>query len=80
LLLRGIRVHSKQELVDRIPEYFEELNVSPVVFRRKYKVNKFQLPGYQENAVSRQVERSIMSNRVRCGAIRGTITSGFLPP
>ena len=36
-MLRGIRVASKQELVDRIHQYFEEVNSAPVVFRWKYK-------------------------------------------
>lgn len=39
-LLRGIRVSSKQELIDRIHQYFEELNAEPVVFRWKYKMDE----------------------------------------
>jgi transposase len=39
-LLRGIRVASKQELIDRIHQYFEEINESPVVFRWKYKMDE----------------------------------------
>src|SRR5215469_582315 len=39
-LLRGIRVASKQELIERIPQYFEEINASPVVFRWKYKMDE----------------------------------------
>ena len=39
-MLRGIRVASKQELVDRIHQYFEELNSAPVVFRWKYKMDE----------------------------------------
>ena len=31
-MLRGIRVASKQELIDRIHQYFEEINAAPVVF------------------------------------------------
>ena len=34
-MLRGIRVASKQELIDRIHQYFEEINATPVVFRWK---------------------------------------------
>jgi len=34
-MLRGIRVTSKQELIDRIHQYFEEINAAPVVFRWK---------------------------------------------
>ena len=37
-MLRGIRVTSKQELIDRIHQYFEEINAAPVVFRWKYKM------------------------------------------
>ena len=32
-MLRGIRVASKQELINRIHQYFEEVNAAPVVFR-----------------------------------------------
>src|SRR5262252_10063122 len=39
-MLRGIRVTSKQELIDRIHQYFEEINAAPVVFRWKYKMNE----------------------------------------
>ena len=39
-MLRGIRVASKQELVDRIHQYFEEINADPVVFRWKYKMDE----------------------------------------
>ena len=39
-MLRGIRVASKQELVDRIHQYFEEINAAPVVFRWKYKMDE----------------------------------------
>jgi transposase len=38
-MLRGIRVASKQELVNRIHQYFEEVNAAPVVFRWKYKMD-----------------------------------------
>ena len=37
-MLRGIRVASKQELIDRIHLYFEEINAGPVIFRWKYKM------------------------------------------
>src|SRR5215468_3170478 len=37
---RGIRVTSKQELIDRIHQYFEEINAAPVVFRWKYKMDE----------------------------------------
>ena len=39
-MLRGIRVASKQELVDRIHQYFEEINSAPVEFRWKYKMDE----------------------------------------
>lgn len=39
-MLRGIRVASKQELVDRIHQYFNEINSAPVVFRWKYKMDE----------------------------------------
>jgi hypothetical protein len=35
-MLRGVRVAGKQELIDRIHQYFEEINADPVVFRWKY--------------------------------------------
>jgi transposase len=41
--LRGIRVDSKQELVDRIYKYFEEINAHPVVFRWKYRLDEITL-------------------------------------
>src|SRR5882724_8357321 len=37
---RGIRVASKQELIDRIHQYFDEINAAPVVFRWKYKMDE----------------------------------------
>jgi transposase len=39
-MLRGIRVASKQELIDRIHQYFEEINAAHVVFRWKYKMDE----------------------------------------
>jgi transposase len=39
-MLRGIRVASKQELIDRIHQYFEEINADPVVFRWKYEMDE----------------------------------------
>ena len=38
-MLRGIRVKSKAELVDRIYLYFEEVNAEPVVFHWKYNLD-----------------------------------------
>ena len=31
-MLRGIRVDSKQELIDRIYQYFDEVNKEPVIY------------------------------------------------
>jgi transposase len=42
-MLRAIRVASKQELVDRIHQYFEEINADPVVFRWKYKMDEMTI-------------------------------------
>ena len=42
-MLRGIRVASKQELIDRIHQYFEEINAAPVVYRWKYKMDEMAI-------------------------------------
>jgi transposase len=39
-MLREIRVASKQELIDRIHQYYEEINAAPVQFRWKYKMDE----------------------------------------
>lgn len=39
-MLRGIRVKSKQELLERIHLYFEQINADPVIFRWKYKMEE----------------------------------------
>ena len=39
-MLRGIRVARKQDLIDRIHQYFEEINSAPVVFRWKHKTDE----------------------------------------
>jgi len=39
-MLRGIRVKTKQELVDRIYLYFQEINREPVVYHWKYKMDE----------------------------------------
>jgi transposase len=41
-MLRGIRVASKQELVDRIYKYFNEVNETPVVYHWRYKMEDFE--------------------------------------
>ena len=38
--LKGIRVKTKEELVERIYKYFEEINESPVVYHWKYKLEE----------------------------------------
>lgn len=42
-LLRGIRVASKEELIARISQYFDEINETPVIFKWKYKMD--EMPG-----------------------------------
>jgi transposase len=42
-MLRGIRVASKQELIDRIHLYFAEVNADPVIFRWKYKLDELDI-------------------------------------
>lgn len=39
-MLRGIRVKSKQELIDRIYLYFKEINADPVIYHWKYKMDE----------------------------------------
>jgi transposase len=41
--LRGIRVTSKEELVDRIYRYIEEVNEVPVVYHWKYKMDEMAI-------------------------------------
>ena len=41
-MLRGIRVNSKQELVDRIYQYFDEINKEAVVYHWKYKMDDIE--------------------------------------
>ena len=42
-MLRGIRVSSKNELIDRISQYLDEINEIPVIFKWKYKMD--EMPG-----------------------------------
>jgi transposase len=42
-MLRGIRVASKQELIDRIHLYFTQINADPVIFRWKYKMDEINV-------------------------------------
>lgn len=39
-MLKGIRVKTKDELVERIYKYFEEANEEPVVYHWKYKLDE----------------------------------------
>jgi len=40
VFLRGIRVNSKEELVERIYKYMDEVNAEPVVYRWKFKMDE----------------------------------------
>jgi hypothetical protein len=42
-MLREIRVQSKQELIQRIHLYFQEVNAAPVEFRWKYKMDEVSI-------------------------------------
>ena len=42
-MLKGIRVNSKQELTDRIYQYFNEINAEPVVYHWTYKMDEIEL-------------------------------------
>ena len=42
-MLREIRVSTKQELIDRIHLYFQEINAAPVIFRWKYKLDEIDV-------------------------------------
>jgi transposase len=42
-MLRGIRVATKQELINRIHQYFAEINAAPVIFRWKYKMDEMTI-------------------------------------
>lgn len=41
-MLKGIRVSSKQELVNRIYQYFDEVNEIPMVYHWKYRMDEFR--------------------------------------
>jgi len=42
-MLRGIRVKSKQELIDRIYAYIDEVNAEPVVYRWTYRMDEIEV-------------------------------------
>ena len=39
-MLKGIRVKSKEELMERIYKYFDEINAEPAIYRWKYKMDE----------------------------------------
>ena len=41
--LRGVRVETKEELVNRIYQYMDEVNEEPVVYRWKYKMDDIEV-------------------------------------
>ena len=51
-MLKGIRVKSKEELADRIYQYFDEVNAEPVVFYWTYKLDEIQQKEPEENTAS----------------------------
>ena len=51
-MLKGIRVKSKEELADRIYQYFDELNAEPVVFHWTYKLDEIQQKEPEVNTAS----------------------------
>lgn len=57
-MLRGIRVKTKQELEERIYQYFEEVNREPVVYHWKYKMDEIS----EAEASSIQYSSYLLSN------------------
>ena len=51
-MLKGIRVKSKEELADRIYQYFDEVNAEPVVFHWTYKLDEIQQKEPELNTAS----------------------------
>lgn len=51
-MLKGIRVKSKEELADRIYQYFDEVNAEPVVFHWTYKLDEKQQKEPEVNTAS----------------------------
>jgi len=41
--LRGIRVNAKEELIQRLLKYLDEINETPVVFKWKYKLDELSV-------------------------------------
>lgn len=42
-MLHDIHIATKQELVDRIYKYFDEINETPIIYHWKYKIEDFGL-------------------------------------
>ena len=57
-MLKGIRVKTKDELVERIYRYFDEVNEDPIVYHWKYKLEEVDS---SENVVvdTLQIKKSI---------------------
>ena len=51
-MLKGIRVKSKEELAERIYQYFDEVNAEPVVFHWTYKLDEIHEKEPEENTAS----------------------------
>ena len=51
-MLKGIRVKSKQELEERIYQYFDEINKEPVVFHWRYKLDEISEEEVNSNTAS----------------------------
>ena len=51
-MLKGIRVKSKEELADRISQYFDEVNAEPVVFHWTYQLDEIQQKEPEVNTAS----------------------------
>ncbi len=41
-MLKGIRFSSKEKLVGRIYQYFDEVNETPIVYHWKYRMDEFE--------------------------------------
>lgn len=48
-MLKGIRVKSKEELAERIYQYFDETNADPVVYHWTYKLDEISIDESKNN-------------------------------
>ncbi|HJH48766.1 hypothetical protein, partial [Merdimonas faecis] len=55
--LKGIRVKTKSELVERIYKYFEEINDTPVVYHWKYRLDEIN-PNEEAQVETLSLEKS----------------------